>query len=647
MKLFAKSFITLLLWTLFILLAASVTASAADQAEVKTDAQIMAELGILQGDEGGLSADYFNKETTRIQAAIMFLRLKGLEQEALSYKGSDNFSDAGLVWAGGQPILAYLKANPGLGWGGIGNNKFDPLAGITAQQYYKVMVEALGYKQDSDFEYAQVLPFAASIGLGKAADAAHFKNVHIATATVETLNCKIKGMGKTLAEVLVELKIIAGEKTKALSYTKLEFSAQELTGRYLVDGNGRTLYYFSKDASDLNACTGKCLELWPVFYSDTLKVPAELNAADFGELTRPDGTKQTTYNGWPLYYYAKDEKAGDINGEAFNNVWFVINAPAFAALGSKADIGLFLTDSNGLTLYYFDKDTPGVSNCSGQCLVNWPAYYEESLQAPTGVKESDFGVYIRPDGTKQTTYKGYPLYYFVKDLKRGDTAGHGLNNIWYVVDPAKFNGTKAANFGVKTAKSDALGTYLVDSNGLALYLFTKDAADLNACKGQCLKNWSLFDDSNLTVAPELNAADFGEITREDGTKQTTYKGWPLYYFINDMYPGQTLGENVNQVWFVLHPETTAPLEKPKGKTYTIEISGFKFSQEELTIEAGSTVTFTNLDSVKHNAVSVDGSFHTDLIAKGESANVTFDKPGVYEYFCEPHKSRMKGKIIVK
>lgn len=319
----------------------------------------MAELGILQGDEGGLSADYFNKETTRIQATIMFLRLKGLEQEALSYKGSDNFSDAGLVWAGGQPILAYLKANPGLGWGGIGNNKFDPLAGITAQQYYKVMVEALGYKQDSDFEYAQVLPFAASIGLGKAADLAHFKNVHIATATVETLNCKIKGMGKTLAEVLVELKIIAGEKTKALSYTKLEFSAQELTGRYLVDGNGRTLYYFSKDASDLNACTGKCLELWPVFYSDTLKVPAELNAADFGELTRPDGTKQTTYNGWPLYYYAKDEKAGDINGEAFNNVWFVINAPAFAALGSKADIGLFLTDSNGLTLYYFDKDTPG------------------------------------------------------------------------------------------------------------------------------------------------------------------------------------------------------------------------------------------------------------------------------------------------
>lgn len=530
------------------------SASAAEvNATVVSDAQIVTDLGILQGDETGVGATYLNKSTTRIQAAIMFLRLKGLEQDALAYKGTDNFSDAVQVWTEGQTILAYLKANPSLGWSGVGDNKFEPLAVISAEQYYKVMLEVLNYKQDVDFEFKNVLTAAGSIGLSKAATVKSFKNVNIATATVEALNAKSKGQSSTLAETLVNAKKLSADKVKALGYSKLEFASNATLGTFLVDGKGMTLYYFSKDSSDVNSCQGKCLELWPIFYSENLKVPAELNAADFGVLTRPDGKKQTTYKGWPLYYYFNDKKAGDTTGEAVNNVWFVVEAPSFVGIGNKAGLGNYLTDAAGLTLYYFDKDTPGVSVCSGKCLELWPVYYSENLQAPTGTKQSDFGTMIRADGTKQSTYKGYPLYYYVTDKKRGDATGHDVNKVWFVIDPAKFTGSKAVNASVKTAVSSTLGTYLVDSNGRALYLFTKDEANLNSCTGNCLVNWPIFYSENLTVSADLKQEDFSSFQRADGTMQTTYRGWPLYYYVKDEFPGQTIGQNVNKAWFVLDP----------------------------------------------------------------------------------------------
>lgn len=82
---------------------------------------------------------------------------------------------------------------------------------------------------------------------------------------------------------------------------------------------------------------------------------------------------------------------------------------------------------------YFTKDTPGVSNCIGQCLEIWPPFFAENIKAPDGFHKRDFETIIREDGTKQTTYKGYPLYYFAKDQQAGDINGQGVNNIWYVI----------------------------------------------------------------------------------------------------------------------------------------------------------------------------------------------------------------------
>jgi plastocyanin/uncharacterized membrane protein len=94
------------------------------------------------------------------------------------------------------------------------------------------------------------------------------------------------------------------------------------------------------------------------------------------------------------------------------------------------------------------------------------------------------------------------------------------------------------------------------------------------------------------------------------------------------------------------PTAPAAPSTSTGKTYNIEISKFKFSQPEITVEAGSTIVFTNQDDVKHNAVADNGSFSTKLLGKGESAQITLSEPGEYTYYCAPHKANMKAKIIV-
>lgn len=109
---------------------------------------------------------------------------------------------------------------------------------------------------------------------------------------------------------------------------------------------------------------------------------------------------------------------------------------AAVEIRSKEGLGNYLTDEKGMTLYIFKKDTIGKSVCAGPCVEKWPLFHSaEAIVVPEGVKADDFGVLTREDGNMQTTYKGLPLYYFFKDVKAGDTAGQGFNNVWYVVAP--------------------------------------------------------------------------------------------------------------------------------------------------------------------------------------------------------------------
>jgi len=91
---------------------------------------------------------------------------------------------------------------------------------------------------------------------------------------------------------------------------------------------------------------------------------------------------------------------------------------------------------NGMTLYIFKNDAPGVSNCSGQCAVIWPALLvsEQNVAGAAGIGGM-VGTIEKPDGTYQATYNDMPLYFYVNDRVPGDTLGDGINNVWAVVQP--------------------------------------------------------------------------------------------------------------------------------------------------------------------------------------------------------------------
>jgi amicyanin len=83
-----------------------------------------------------------------------------------------------------------------------------------------------------------------------------------------------------------------------------------------------------------------------------------------------------------------------------------------------------------------------------------------------------------------------------------------------------------------------------------------------------------------------------------------------------------------------------------GTGHLVEIEGFAFAPQTLTIRAGDTVTWTNLDDVEHTATSTSGAFDSGLLAQGESYTVTFTEPGTYDYLCTPHPM-MTGRIVVE
>ncbi|MEV4125360.1 hypothetical protein [Nocardia sp. NPDC049707] len=113
---------------------------------------------------------------------------------------------------------------------------------------------------------------------------------------------------------------------------------------------------------------------------------------------------------------------------------------------SNPAVGQFVSDGSGRSLYRFDKDTaaPSVSNCSGQCAVNWPPLTVNRDQAlyAGGVDPQLVGFIERADGSCQITIDGWPVYYFSKDTTPGDLLGQGVGGTWFAVTP---NGGKALN----------------------------------------------------------------------------------------------------------------------------------------------------------------------------------------------------------
>lgn len=111
---------------------------------------------------------------------------------------------------------------------------------------------------------------------------------------------------------------------------------------------------------------------------------------------------------------------------------------------------------------------------------------------------------------------------------------------------------------VNISTKAGIGTYLVDGNGHTLYWTTLDSVGQSNVTGTVLANWPIFYVANIVSASPLVASDFGSISRADGNKQTTYKGRPIYYYINDQVAGDTRGQGINGVWFAVDPSASGP-----------------------------------------------------------------------------------------
>lgn len=102
--------------------------------------------------------------------------------------------------------------------------------------------------------------------------------------------------------------------------------ADSAAGRIVVDGKGMSVYYYTKDVKDsgTSTCTGGCLDAWPpaLAAADTPTVDGVTGTV--GTIATPDGQKQLTVNGMPVYYYAKDLAAGDILGQGVGGVWYLV-----------------------------------------------------------------------------------------------------------------------------------------------------------------------------------------------------------------------------------------------------------------------------------------------------------------------------------
>ncbi|MER8069847.1 SCO0930 family lipoprotein [Streptomyces sp. NPDC094034] len=238
------------------------------------------------------------------------------------------------------------------------------------------------------------------------------------------------------------------------------------------------------------------------------------------------------------------------------------------AVWDSKKLGEVLTDSEGFTLYRFDKDTasPPKSNCEGDCVKAWPVVAAGDAKAAAGTDPTLLGEITRADGTKQLTVAGWPMYRYAKDTSPGDANGQGVGGTWFASAPdgkkaavagAGSDATPADLPGLSVRKDPKLGDIVVDSKGMTVYRFTKDSAwpMKSACVGACLEKWPVVAPVEKNDTEGIIKKGFVTFDRPDGIKQQSIDCWPIYTFAGDTKPGDTNGQGVGGSWFAVSPDS--------------------------------------------------------------------------------------------
>ncbi|MTD52863.1 hypothetical protein [Amycolatopsis pithecellobii] len=281
-------------------------------------------------------------------------------------------------------------------------------------------------------------------------------------------------------------------------------------------------------------------------------------------------------------------------GTAAAQQWVELDA------GTAGKLNPVVLNGKGFTLYRFDKDTanPPASNCDGDCAKKWPpvTVKQGGKVFINGIDQNDVGFLQRQDGSMQVTIKGWALYRFNADQQPGQTKGQGVDGTWFGVTPdgekaqeaqnatdpsgvdyqsgtAKDNnadlnagdfykGSRSDDAAMKwvqltRASANGLNPIVRDGAGFTLYRFDKDTANPSRsnCNGDCAKTWPpvLVKPGSRVFVNGVPASKVGVVARDDGSRQLTIGGWPIYRFSKDTAAGQTNGQGVGGTWFAVSP----------------------------------------------------------------------------------------------
>jgi predicted lipoprotein with Yx(FWY)xxD motif len=201
---------------------------------------------------------------------------------------------------------------------------------------------------------------------------------------------------------------------------------------------------------------------------------------------------------------------------------------------TDAKLGTYLVGEDGKTLYVFLKDAKDTSNCSGTCATNWPPFTldaGETAKAGDGVTGT-LGTITRADGKTQVTYDGFPLYYFTKDTKAGDTTGQGLNSVWYVASVAGGPGGASA-----TSAPTAAATKGAGSSAASIIDFGFQPNAITVDIGATV-TWTNTGAKPHTVTADDGSFDSGTLSN-GGTFSFTFAKAGTYTFHCKIHPSMT------------------------------------------------------------------------------------------------------------
>ncbi|MBM3514604.1 MAG: hypothetical protein FJX59_12960 [Alphaproteobacteria bacterium] len=307
-------------------------------------------------------------------------------------------------------------------------------------------------------------------------------------------------------------------------------------GDVLADAKGMTLYTHLFDLiGQPPVCDKVCLEdVWVPLVAPEGAATRE----DWTVVERDDATKQWAFRGKPLYAYKQDSAPGDMFGDEVGLKWYIALRPAILPPGfgvTKTQIGHLLIDQRQMSLYV-PPDT--LTNCDAACLRTWKpieAWWTAVASLP------GWSVVTRPDGTRQWAFKGKPIHRYVGDSAPGEILGAGVEG-W---TPVVLEPPSPQPSWVTAQLSDA-GELLADADGRTLYVH-----NLTRIKPGYSREWEVPHQWRPVLAKdgEKSVGQWAIVSRDDGSRQWTFKGMALYTHIRDTTPGGLHGSsNTDRVW---------------------------------------------------------------------------------------------------